>query len=65
MSKPKIQSFQLIKDLLEKSASEGTQSKGTTPEASKISIEEVEILKQLTGVDITDTLDKIGALKKD
>ena len=45
MSK-KIQSFQLIKDLLEKSASEGTQSKETTPDASKISIEEAEILKQ-------------------
>jgi len=61
MSK-KIQSFQLIKDLLEEAAAKDPSAKDCD---SKISIEEAEILKQLTGVDFTDTLDKIGALKKD
>jgi hypothetical protein len=60
MSKPKIQSFQLIKDLLEKSAREGTPTKGSMP---KISREETKILFEATGVDFTDTLDKIGALE--
>lgn len=59
MSKPKIQSFQLIKDLLEKSADQGPASTPT------FSIEDVEILKEATGVDFMDTFDKIGALKKD
>jgi len=61
MSK-KIQSFQRMKDLLEKSASEGAPTKEPMP---SITIEEAEILKELTGVDFTETLDKIGALKKD
>jgi len=58
MSKPKIQSFQLIKDLLEKSADQ--EPKSPLP---KFSREEAKILFEATGVDFTDTLDKIGALE--
>jgi hypothetical protein len=58
MSKPKIQSFQLIKDLLEKSAD--TEPKSTVP---KFSSEDVHILKEATGVDFMDTFDKLGLLK--
>jgi len=57
MSK-KISSFELIKDLLEKSAD--VEPKSTVP---KFSREDVQILKEATGVDFTDTFDKIGALK--
>lgn len=57
MSK-KISSFELIKDLLEKSADVEPASTST-----KISREDVKILFEATGVDFTDTLDKIGALK--
>ena len=58
MSKNKIQSFQRMKDLLEKSADQ----EPTSP-LPKISREEAKILFKATGVDFTDTLDKIGALK--
>jgi hypothetical protein len=54
----KISSFQLIKDLLEKSADQ----EPTSP-LPKISREDARILFEATGVDLTDTLDKIGALK--
>jgi len=57
MSK-KISSFELIKDLLEKSA-----DVEPTSTLAKISREDVKILFEATGVDFTDTLDKIGALK--
>jgi hypothetical protein len=57
MSK-KISSFEFIKDLLEKSA-----DVETTPTSTKISREDAKILFEATGVDLTDTLDKIGALK--
>ena len=57
MSK-KISSFELIKDLLEKTADVEPTSTST-----KISREDVKILFEATGVDFTDTLDKIGALK--
>ena len=58
MSKHKIQSFQLIKDLLEKS--DDTEPKSPLP---KFSREDVQILKEATGIDFMDTFDKIGALK--
>ena len=54
----KISSFQLIKNLLEESADQ----EPTSP-LPKISREEAKILFEATGVDFTDTLDKIGALK--
>jgi hypothetical protein len=54
----KISSFQLIKNLLEKSADQ----EPTSP-LPKISREEAKILFEATGVDFTDTLDKIGALE--
>lgn len=58
MSKLKLKSFELIKNLLEKSAD--TEPKSTVP---KFSREDVQILKEATGVDFMDTFDKIGALK--
>jgi hypothetical protein len=54
----KISSFQLIKNLLEESADQ----EPTSP-LPKISKEDVKILFEATGVDFTDTLDKIGALE--
>jgi len=48
----------LIKDLLEKSAD--TEPKSPLP---KFSREDVQILKEATGIDFMDTFDKIGALK--
>jgi hypothetical protein len=54
----KISSFQLIKNLLEESADQ----EPTSP-LPKISREEAKILFEATGVDFTDTLDKIGALE--
>jgi hypothetical protein len=54
----KISSFQLIKNLLEESADQ----EPTSP-LPKISKEDAKILFEATGVDFTDTLDKIGALE--
>jgi hypothetical protein len=54
----KISSFQLIKNLLEESADQ----EPTSP-LPKISKEDARILFEATGVDFTDTLDKIGALE--
>jgi hypothetical protein len=54
----KISSFQLIKNLLEESADQ----EPTSP-LPRISREEAKILFEATGVDFTDTLDKIGALE--
>jgi hypothetical protein len=54
----KISSFQLIENLLEESADQ----EPTSP-LPKISREEAKILFEATGVDFTDTLDKIGALE--
>ena len=54
----KISSFQLIKNLLEESADQEPMSP-----LPKISREEAKILFEATGVDFTDTLDKIGALE--
>ena len=59
MSK-KISSFQLIKNLLEEAAAKDPSAKDCS---AKLSREEVQILKEATGVDFTDTFDKIGALK--
>lgn len=59
MSK-KISSFQLIKNLLEEAAAKDPSAKDCS---SKLSREEVQILKEITGVDFMDTLGKIGALK--
>ena len=58
MSKLKLKSFEFIKNLLEKSVD--TEPKSTVP---KFSREDVQILKEATGVDFMDTFDKIGALK--
>ena len=54
----KISSFQLIKNLLEESADQ----EPTSP-LPKISKEDARILFEATGVDFTDTLDKIGAVE--
>ena len=59
MSK-KISSFQLIKNLLEEAAAKDPSAKDCS---AKLSREEVQILKEATGVDFLDTLGKIGALK--
>ena len=59
MSK-KISSFQLIKDLLEEAEAKDPSDKDCS---SKFSREEVQFLKEATGVDFMDTFDKIGALK--
>lgn len=48
----------MIKNLLEESADQ----EPTSP-LPKISREEAKILFEATGVDFTDTLDKIGALE--
>lgn len=52
----KISDFEKIKELLENSTS-------TEEITTKMSREDLKILKEATGVDFTETFEKIGALK--
>lgn len=56
----KISAFQLVKDLLEEAAAKDPSAEAIS---TKMSRESVKVLKEATGVDFTETLEKIGALK--